>query len=126
LTDEERDKQVVALSSDGRDNLDRLFDTGFFGDLQDAYRFAVAAALVKDLPPRPAPGRTTFVSVSGLDPDGLLGLAVQNLHPSAARPYALIEDLGEAGLVDVVALLSQGAPLTQYIASLVYELDQRS
>jgi hypothetical protein len=113
-----RDKQVIALSVQGRDDLERVHDSGYFRELQDAYRFAVAAALVKHLPPASSVGRTTYVSVSGLDPDGTLRLAVQQLWPTTDRIYALIEDLGEAGLADLAEHMRRGRPLADYLVDL--------
>ena len=123
LPEVQRDKQVVALSIQGRDDLDRIFESGYFRDLQDAYRFAVAAALAKSLPPASSKNRTTFVNVGGLDPDGTLRLAVQQLRPHNPRTYALIEDLGEAGLADMAEHLRQGRPLGEYLVDLDTELE---
>lgn len=115
-----RDKPQLGLSSDARRDLEYLQEELALRDLVDAYRFAVAVALKKDLPPTDAGvSRTNYIATSTLDSDGVIQAAVSELRPDHdGRPYALVERLAEAGAADVAGFLRSGRPVREYLAQL--------
>jgi hypothetical protein len=115
-----RDKPQLALSSDARRDLEYLQEQLALKDLVDAYRFAVAVALKKDLPPTDVGvSRTNYIATSTLDSDGVIQAAVTELRADHdGRPYALVERLAEAGAADVAGFLRSGHPVREYLAQL--------
>lgn len=122
------DRSQIRLSEQGTADREHIKDALGLGDLQDAYRLAVAVALAKDLPPTAEDLRRTVVYGAGvLDASGALRASVLALRDDhGGRPYALIERLAEAGLRDLAAHLSDGLPLRQYLAALTPRQEEPS
>ena len=115
-----RDKPQLGLSADARRDLEYVRDELSLKDLVDAYRFAIAVALKKDLSPAEAGvSRVNYIATSTLDSDGVIQAAVSELRDDHdGRPYALVERLAEAGAADVAEFLRSGHPVREYLAQL--------
>jgi hypothetical protein len=119
-----QDKNQLGLTDTAREEADYVVEHGGFDERQDVYRLAVAIALVKQLEPAPedAGGRTTYINVGSLDPEGLIRTAIAHSREEAGeRPYAFAERLAEAGIVDLHRHLHGGRSLGEYFAALVEE-----
>ncbi|SRR6266508_1904219 len=114
------DRSQIRLSEQGVADREYIKEALGLGDLQDAYRLAVAVALAKNLPPASEDlRRTTAYGAGVLDASGALRASVLALRSDhGGRPYALIERLAEAGLRDLAAHLDEGLPVRQYLAAL--------
>ncbi len=92
------DKTQLGLTLAAREQLDVVYAQGGFDDLQDAYRLAIAVALVQRLAPtEAAPSRNNHVNIGGLDPDGSLRtavLAIRGDHRDAARTRVGADEQG--------------------------------
>jgi hypothetical protein len=112
------DKTQLGLTPAAREQLDDVYAQGGFDDLQDAYRLAVAVALVQGLAPTDAaPSRNNYVNIGGLDPDGSLRTAVLAIRGDhEERPAAFIERLAEAGIAKIHAHLQEGKALREMLA----------
>ena len=114
---------TVGLTTRAHDNLRRLKDNGFFDELVDAYRFAVAFAIASGYDIRHAqaaePTRQTIFNVGTLDPTQRLQAAVRSLSNVDGEPvYKTVERLAEYGVneltrrmelggLDIVAILQE-------------------
>jgi hypothetical protein len=96
---ETSDLAQIGLSLEGKERLDRLRDDGYFNELRDAYRFAVAFALAKGGTPSEIQStRRTMFAIATVDPDGTLATAIGELLPcNEVAPYRWAERLAEAG-----------------------------
>jgi hypothetical protein len=115
-----QDKNQLGLTDAAREEADYVVEHGGFDERQDVYRLAVAIALVKELEPAPedAGGRTTYINVGSLDPDGLIRTAIAHSREDAgARPYAFAERLAEAGIADLHRHLHSGRSLGEYFSA---------
>jgi hypothetical protein len=115
------DKAQFATSDKAREAAEEIVEMAGFGDRQDVYRLAVAAALVKGLDPAPEDvgGRKTYLGTGSFDPDGWISATIsQSREDGRERPYALAERLAEAGIADLHAHLNKGHPIREYLAGL--------
>lgn len=96
---ETSDLTQIGLSLDGQARLDRFKGSGYFGELRDAYKFAVGFALAKGIvPPEIQTKRQTMFAIATVDPDGSLATAIRELLPcDEVPPYRWAERLAEAG-----------------------------
>lgn len=100
---------TVGLSPSAHDKLKRLKEDGFFGDLIDGYRFAIALAIANGSEGRKAESKTTIFNVGSLDPDGSISFAVSTLLVSGDdHPYRTAEALAEWGVEEMWQLHEAG------------------
>jgi hypothetical protein len=116
----ERDKPQLGISAQAREDLDYIKEELTLPDRADAYRFGIAVALQKQLPPTDASiSRDNYIATSSLDSDGAIQAAVVELRDEHdGRPYALVERLAEAGAADIAAFLRSGRPIREYMSQL--------
>lgn len=115
------DKGQVGLSEESRVLALEVVDWGGFDDLQDLYRLAIAAALVKNLEPAPedVAGRKTTYGAGSLDQDGSIRTAITQLRADGReRPYAFAERLAEPGIADLHKHLGSGRSIREYLSGL--------
>lgn len=93
----------IGLSEIAHHQLERMVKEGYFSEMRDGYRFAVALALAREADiPRPQGARKNIFSTSTLDPDHLLKLAVDTLRPSIDEPaYRIAERLADWGIAEL-------------------------
>jgi hypothetical protein len=96
---ESSDLTQIGLSLEGQARLDRFKGSGYFGELRDAYKFAVGFALAKGVvPPEIQTKRQTMFAIATVDPDGSLATAIRELLPcDEVPPYRWAERLAEMG-----------------------------
>lgn len=106
---------TVGLTERAHDNLRRLKDNGYFDELVDAYRFAVAFALASgydihnEALPSEQPKRTTIFNVGTLDPAQKLQAVVRSLGSVESEPiYKTIERLAEYGVKELTQRMENG------------------
>ena len=105
------DVTTLGLTADAHTALRALKDGGYFGEMVDAYRFAIAYAIARGVtPPEASTGkRQTIFNVGTLDPDGTLRAAVRALAPEGATaPYRHAEKLAEWGVLELGAAADAG------------------
>jgi hypothetical protein len=95
------DQTTLSLSEDAHRKLTDLKERGFFGEMRDAYRAAIALALAEGLVDAREGKRTrTYLNAGSLDPDGILRDIVLEYFPQEqGGPYEITERLGEAGVL---------------------------
>ena len=95
------DQRTLGLSDDAHRKLTRMKEDGFFSDMRDAYRLAIALAIAEGLiAPKEKPRTRTYINVGSLDPDGVLRDAiVEHFQGSEGQPYEVAERLGEEGVL---------------------------
>lgn len=93
------DLAQIGMSLEGQARLDRFKGSGYFAELRDAYKFAVAFALAKGVtPPEIQLKRQTMFAIATIDPDGTLATAIRELLPcDEVPPYRWAERLAESG-----------------------------
>jgi Arc/MetJ-type ribon-helix-helix transcriptional regulator len=114
---------TVGLSKEGHEKLQRLKEDGYFGEMADAYRFAVALALANGIETGPSANvqRATIFNVGTLDPDRALSCAVQALMQISDEPvYKVVERLADWGVDE---MWSQREAGTLSISSLLGEVE---
>ena len=112
---------TVGLKSEAHEKLKELKESGEFGEMTDAYRFAIALALFKGADPGGARSGTwtTVFNVGSLDPDGSLFTAVETLrNPDLDEPvWRTAERLADWGIEELCRLQSQGRlPIADLLA----------
>lgn len=97
---EKADLTQIGLSLEGQAKLDRLKSNGYFGELRDVYKFAVAFALAQGgEPPEIQAKRQTMFAIPTVDADGTLAIAIRALLPcDEIPPYRWAERLAEVGV----------------------------
>ena len=83
---------------------------GYFAEMRDAYRFAIALAMAKGGIPQEFQGKrqNIFATVT-VDPDGSLAAAIRALMPcEEIPPYRWAERLAEVGVEMLAAKSAQG------------------
>jgi hypothetical protein len=95
------DQRTLGLSDDAHRKLTQLKDEGFFNEMRDAYRLAIAIAMAEGKIAPSEKARThTYINVGSLDPDGILRDAViEQYQGREGAPYEVVERLGEAGVL---------------------------
>jgi hypothetical protein len=100
---------TVGLSAAGHDGLARLKEDGYFAEMQDAYRFAIALGLAHGRESSGSGKRATIFNVGTLDGDRSLYNAVKALAGSSEEPiYTLAERYAEWGVAEMIAELDRG------------------
>lgn len=104
------DKVQIGLTEAGDAALQQIMALNLFTSEGDAYKFAAAYALSKQLPLSSAAQRgygTKFNAAGGLDRDGTLRDVIRFVLPEeAGRPYATAEKLAEMGLIALAQRLT--------------------
>lgn len=99
---------TVGLTPVGHDRLKQLKENGYFGDMADAYRFAIALALAHGAISEPAT-RGTIFNVGTLDPDRSLYQSISALAPEKGEAiYKLAERLAEWGVTEMFQQMERG------------------
>lgn len=100
---------TVGLSSEGHDRLRRLKEDGYFAEMTDAYRFAVALALAHGAAPAAVGSRGTIFNVGTLDPDKQVYNAIKSLYQVIDEPvYSIAERLAEWGVAELYRMAEVG------------------
>ena len=100
---EEREQTTIGLSEGAHQKLQMLKRDGFFAEMTDAYRFAVALAMAHGMIAATVAGsRATIFNVGTLDPDRELYHAIRALRDKSDEPvYRTIERLAEWGVEEL-------------------------
>lgn len=116
------DLTQIGLSIRMHPHLEALKNDGYFAEMRDAYRFAVATAIVKGgMPPEIQGKRQNVFATPTVDPDGSLAAAIRALLPcEAVPPYRWAERLADVG---VEILASKSAQGTLDIGAMIVEAE---
>ena len=110
---------TLGLSREGHRKLKVLKEEGYFGEMTDAYRFAIALALAHGITGGPDVSRGTVFNVGTLDPDGSIYFAVKTFaQPEGEAVYKVVEKLAEWGVETMYRLYEDG---TLSVSSLLKE-----
>lgn len=107
----DEDRKQIGLTDDGKDMVARLTDElGWFGEAQEAGRFALGYAVRGGL----GPGRTagaveTRWSPDLFDPTGEIRSLLRALYPQNATPVRLMEYLIDQGLRGIATKIDSGS-----------------
>jgi hypothetical protein len=107
---ETNDLTQIGLSIKMHPHLEALKNDGYFSEMRDAYRFAIALAIVKGgIPPEIQAKRQTIFATPTVDPDGSLAAAILALMPcEETPPYRWAERLAEVGVEILASKAAQG------------------
>jgi len=100
----------IGLGETNHQWLTRFKEDQIFSEMADAYRFAVAYALSKEInPPEIADKRRTIFGVATIDPNKEIYTVVTCLMPNLnGSVYQMVERLADWGISDMAKLYSQG------------------
>lgn len=114
------DLNKFSLSERAHAKLKRLQQDGHFFEMRDAYRMGIALALSRGIcPPEILPPKAGIYSISQIDPDQSIALAIKLLMDTEdLPPYRWAERLAEWGIeelsresekgqIDIVKLLDE-------------------
>lgn len=108
MTDKE--PTTVGLTNATKQSLDRLKNEGYFYEMLDAYKFAVAYALACNAISPPLSNTTTIFNVGTLDKDRMLYNAVETLRHEDDEPvYKTVERLAEWGIKEMISDAERGS-----------------
>jgi hypothetical protein len=100
---------TIGLTKEGHDKLQRLKEDGYFAEMADAYRFAIALALAHGITGGSTASRGTIFNVGTLDPDRSLYFAVKTLVEPRDEPvYKVAEKLAEWGVEELYRTAQSG------------------
>jgi hypothetical protein len=104
------EKVQIGLGDAAHGHLKRLKEDGHFGEMKDAYTFAVALALAHGMIADQIAGKkTTIFGVATIDPDGALRDAIRILRPDTRESItSTMERLAEWGVEELHRRVSQG------------------
>ena len=102
------DKVDIGLTGQGREDLQRVTDHGWFADDQDAGRFCLAYAVREGVGQGEVGGARTKWSSGNFDPSGEIRSLIRIFYPETTTPVRLMEHLVHAGLVLVRAQIDTG------------------
>lgn len=106
---ETSDLTQIGLSSKMHPHLEALKNDGYFSEMRQAYRFAIALAIVKGGTPPELQKRQNIFATPTVDPDGSLATAIRALMPcDEVPPYRWAERLAEVGVEILAAKSAQG------------------
>jgi hypothetical protein len=107
---ETSDLTQIGLSIKMHPHLEALKNDGYFSEMRDAYRFAIAVAIVKGgVPPEFQAKRQNIFATPTVDPDGSLAAAIRALLPcDDIPPYRWAERLAEVGVEILASKSAQG------------------
>lgn len=100
----------IGLSEGAHANLKRLHEDRHFGQMADAYRFAISLALANGTIPGPLPGaRSNIFGVATIDPDRELYTAIKLLISVGDVPvYRWAERLADWGIEEMTRRADAG------------------
>jgi hypothetical protein len=99
----------IGVSESRHEKLRQLKDDGHFAEMADAYKFAVAFALLKGKSLEPQGKKITTFSTSTLDPTQALFSIVQETRESENEPvWRTIERLAEWGIEELTQIAESG------------------
>lgn len=98
-----REPTTIGLTNFTHKKLQRLKEEGYFAEMQDAYKFAIALALAYgQIAGQPKDSRQTIFNVGTLDPDKSLFDSVRALATVPDEPvYKTAERLAEWGVEEI-------------------------
>lgn len=107
---ETNDLTQIGISSRMHPHLKALMEDGYFAEMRDAYRFAIALAIAKGLKtPTNLSNRVNIFATPTVDPDGTLAAAIRTLMPcEEITPYRWAELLAESGVELLASKSSMG------------------
>jgi len=98
----------IGIGESAHYKLEQLCADGYFSEMRDGYRFAVAYALSKGARPERMEGaRKNVFSISTIDPDGLLKVAIDTLCPTEEASYRVAERLADWGVAELDRLFRE-------------------
>jgi hypothetical protein len=101
---------TVGLSASGHDGLKRLKEFGYFNEMTDAYRFAIALGIAHEMKSSGSGARSTILNVGTLDPDKALYNAIKALsHPREDAVYSIAEQYAEWGVQEMTREADKGS-----------------
>ena len=109
-----QESSTVGLTKMAHDKLKRLKNDGHFGELQDAYRFAISLAIAQGIEPSSVSSegsRTTIFNVGTLDPDQSIRIAIKAIYPEDCKTessYKIAERLAEWGVNELATKAERG------------------
>lgn len=114
----------IGISEKMHPHLVELKEQGYFAQMMEAYRFAIALALVTgEIPPEIQAKQTTF-NATAIDPDGSIRTAIRALMPcDDVPPYRWAERLADAGMQILAEKMARG---TLDISTILREAEQLS
>lgn len=122
----ETDLVNVGLGKEAHAKMVRLKDQGYFNEMADAYRFAVAIALAHGGATTDFAERQNFLNVGSLDKDGSLHTAVAALRqPTTEHVYRTVERLATWGIEELDRRAQRGTLSFTEILNEIDELNQR-
>jgi hypothetical protein len=103
----EEESITIRATEESKQILKRLEDEGYFNQMLDGYRFAIAFAIAKGkLAPEGLPKMSTYINIGTLDKDGILRSLIHEIYPdSINKVFSYIERLAEAGIKEMGRLL---------------------
>jgi|CXWL01.1.fsa_nt_gi Arc/MetJ-type ribon-helix-helix transcriptional regulator len=100
---------TIGLSGSSHEKLRKLVEDGYFGEMLDGYRFAIALALAHGQIVSKMQSRSTIFNVGSLDPDKSLAFSIQTLlEPLESDVYRTAERLAEWGVCEMYRALDAG------------------
>ena len=103
-----KDKVDIGLSGEGREHLQRIMDTGWFSDDQDAGRFCLAYAVRAGVGHGEVAGARTKWSSGNFDASGEIRSLLSVFYPETSTQVRLMEHLVDAGLALVRRRIDDG------------------
>lgn len=97
------DPAQIGIGEVAHYKLEKLYADNLFPEMRSAYKFAVAYALARGARPgKLESARKNVFSVSTIDADGLLKLAIETLYPVGEEsPYRIAERLADWGITEI-------------------------
>jgi len=94
---------TIGLGEKSHNWLQRFKEEGLFAEMRDAYRFAIAYYLSKQvIPPEIVGKKNTIFNIGTIDPDKELYLAISCLMPEfEGSIYQMAERLADAGIAEM-------------------------
>ena len=104
------DLTQIGLSLKAHAQLEQLKNDGYFSEMREAYRFAIALTLSTGQIPREIQSpRTTIFAIPTVDPDGAISIAIRALmNCDDTPPYRWAERLAEVGVEALAAKCASG------------------
>ena len=93
----------IGIGEVAHNHLTRLLEEGYFAQMMDAYRFAIALALAHSVSPTKLTGsRKNFFSIATIDPDQSLYAAIKTIIDTGDTPvYRWAERLADWGVMEM-------------------------
>ena len=110
----------LGISEENHKWLKRFKEEHIFSEMRDAYKFAVAYAIAKDLNIKDITSKETVFGIATIDPTKELYFAISSLRPMENEAkYHILEMLADAGMTELVKEYQQNKlNLAQIIADI--------